>query len=122
MFGARTRRTHNPQTCERCPNRFSEIGCPCWINVTETDEGTGAIRSRSGCFYQIVAEWMTHLTKGMNRTAAGMHSARNALVMKHAEMAGAVLSLAEHVGVPNGGTLMPEKVSEAKMLPDGSEE
>lgn len=70
----------HPQTCERCPNRYSERGCPCWMAVTETNEVTGEVRARQGCFYQIVLEWMATLATAGNRHAAATTSMRNELV------------------------------------------
>lgn len=74
----------HPETCERCPHRFSETGCPAWIGpengFMERQDATGAERLVTGCFYPIVIRLMQHVIQAANRPAAAMNSWRNEMV------------------------------------------
>lgn len=78
------RLTPHPETCERCPNRYSKRGCPCWIGpeagIFETNIETKEERLVTGCFYQVVVRLMSHVVRASNRPAAAVESFRNELV------------------------------------------
>lgn len=75
------RKTPHPQTCERCPHRFSEVGCPCWVGpeagLLETNIATGEERMVTGCFYAVLPRLLIHVIRASNRPAAAMESLRN---------------------------------------------
>lgn len=78
------------QTCERCPNKKSKLGCPAWIGaeagIIETNVATGEERQMEGCFYQVIPRLMTHVIAASNRPAAAFEGLRN--VLQGASIAG----------------------------------
>lgn len=74
----------NPHTCERCPHRYSEIGCPCWITaergIVETDGQGGEQRVTTGCMWEHIPRWFAKGIACSNRPAAAIESLRNEMV------------------------------------------
>jgi hypothetical protein len=66
----------NPETCDRCPNMYSTVGCPCWIRpqdgFVETNEFSHEERTVTGCFYAVMPKLMVHVVKAANRPGASM--------------------------------------------------
>lgn len=77
----------NPETCPKCPHRFSERGCPRWMKVTETDETTGVTREKHDCFYEIMARWMTQMAKLAACDAKATCDIRNEVVKRQDALA-----------------------------------
>lgn len=74
--------TAHPETCDRCPNRFSERGCPCWVKgVVETNPVTGEVRATEGCFYQLMPQWIVHVIQAANRPAAQLCQIRDQVLV-----------------------------------------
>lgn len=75
------RKKPHPETCERCPHRYSSTGCPCWIGpqagFVETNVVTGEERFITGCFFQVIPRLMVEVIKASNRPAAAVESTRN---------------------------------------------
>ncbi len=83
MLGRKSEGKPHPETCEKCPHRFSERGCPCWVKgVVETNIQTGEVRSSEGCFYQMFPKWIVHVLQASNRPAAALESLRNEMVQR----------------------------------------
>lgn len=70
----------HPETCERCPNRYSEAGCPCWVTPQAgfvEKNVQGEERFITGCYYQVMPRLMTYVLEAANRPAAAMEEVRN---------------------------------------------
>lgn len=84
----------HPQTCERCPHRYSKTGCPCWITpehgFLEENVQTGETRIVQGCFYSVIPKLMSHVVAAANRPAAAMESFRNETIRGFGMVAQAV--------------------------------
>ncbi len=74
-------RKPHPETCERCPNRYSKTGCPCWIRQTagfiESNIVTKEERFITGCFYEVMPKLFCHVIAASNRPAAAVEDMRN---------------------------------------------
>ncbi len=79
MFGKRV--TPHPETCPRCPNRYSKTGCPFWLEepVTEDNIATGESRVITGCMIPHIPRWIRASIVSGNRSAAALESTRNAM-------------------------------------------
>lgn len=75
------RKSPHPETCERCPNRYSERGCPCWLRadhgLVETNIATGEERITTGCMWDHLPRWFANVIMASNRPAAAVESCRN---------------------------------------------
>lgn len=111
MFGKRS--TPHPETCERCPHRYSEQGCPAWIGAQdafmETNVQTGDIRAVVGCFYHVIPKLMVHVVQAANRTSSVAQEWRNDLVRGLAKVATAI------------GLRAPEEAPQLEQSKDGSD-
>lgn len=81
-FGTkREQQEAHPQTCERCPHRYSERGCPAWLSAdngfVEENPRTGETRVLTGCFYQVWPRIMSYVVMAANRPAAVLQEWRN---------------------------------------------
>jgi hypothetical protein len=83
-------RKPHPETCERCPHRYSKAGCPCWITekngFLETNIQTGEERIVTGCFYEVMPKLMMHVVQAANRPAAAVESTRNEIAQGFQEI------------------------------------
>jgi len=88
----------NPETCEKCPHRHDDKGCPCWIDQTagfmRTNIQTGQEDFITGCFYHVIPFLMIEVVKASNRPAAAIESTRN-------EIANGFTKVAEALNQPN---------------------
>lgn len=77
MFGSKK---PHPETCERCPHRYSERGCPAWVRpelgFTETNDLTGEVRVLTGCFYEVILKVMVHIVRAANRPSVLLQELR----------------------------------------------
>jgi len=78
------KRKPHPETCERCPNRYSEHGCPAWVRaeqgiIEEDPNVPGSARVTTGCMWPHLPRWLAHGIAAGNRSAAAIESNRNAM-------------------------------------------
>lgn len=104
----------HPETCEKCPNRYSSQGCPCWIGeragFMKTNVQTGEEAFVTGCFYQVIPWLMVEVIKASNRPAAAAESTRNEIVAGFHKVAAAIVSSTPQL-VPPPQTLVIENES-----------
>lgn len=73
----------HPETCPRCPNRYSKVGCPCWVSKSAgllKMSPAGETAFIEGCYYEIMPWMMVEVIKASNRPAAAVESTRNEIV------------------------------------------
>lgn len=101
-------RKPHPETCKRCPNRYSKVGCPCWITekhgFLETNVQTGEQRVVTGCFYEVIPKLMMHVVQASNRPAAAVESTRNELVRGLDEIGRRVADLPKQLQITRNGS------------------
>ena len=68
----------NPFECKECPE--SEKGCPCWVEILETNIQTGEERITKDCIFKLLPRLMIEVIKASNRPAAAIEATRNSLV------------------------------------------
>lgn len=119
--------TPHPQTCERCPHRFSPNGCPSWIGadvglIEEND--AGEVRVVTGCYFQVMPRLMIHVIRAANRPAAAMNSLRNEIVGRQNAILGGVGRLMQKAGEPPLEMIAPPPAEAVLLLEapkDGSD-
>ena len=76
----------HPQTCPRCPNRFSDVGCPFYLTGEEglLEEkpvlgGPPEVRVIKGCIWHEghLMRWISHMVAAANKPAAVLQGWRN---------------------------------------------
>jgi hypothetical protein len=99
---AEPERVPHPQTCEPCPQRYSEHGCPCWIDesygLIETNIATGEERLITGCYYAVMPRLFKHVIAASNRPAAAVEDTRNEIVKGFSRVARVLGSRYEALG------------------------
>lgn len=79
------KREPHPETCPRCPNRYSEVGCPFWLTGKEGLQeerpvlaGPPDVRIITGCVWDEghMLRWISHVVAASNRGAASIESFR----------------------------------------------
>lgn len=109
----RIRKPH-PETCPRCPNRFSDVGCPFYLTGKEglVEEkpslgGPPETRILTGCIWHEghLMRWISHMVAASNRPAAVLQEWRNDMLDKFADF-GTRATTAEVIKalgrIPNG--------------------
>lgn len=114
----------HPETCPRCPHRFSDVGCPFYLTGREglqeekpTLAGPPDVRIITGCIFHEghLMRWISHMVSAANRPAAVLQGWRNDMVDKFDDFARRA-TVAEVIK-----TLKPEPDSIAAMkLGDGN--
>lgn len=82
------KRKPHPHTCERCPNRFSDHGCPFYMTgeegITEQDTVNGVVvtRQMKGCIFTEghLFRWLAHSVVSNAKSQAAVESTRNEMV------------------------------------------
>ena len=63
--------------CKKCPETNTDQGCPCWVELMETNIQTNEVRSNKGCLFQKLPIMMIEVIKASNRPSAAVESMRN---------------------------------------------
>jgi len=86
------RKKPHPQTCPRCPHRYSDVGCPFYLTgdegLVETKPGLAGgmpdTRIVKGCIWHEghLMRWIGHMVQAANKPAAVLQGWRNDMVEK----------------------------------------
>lgn len=84
----KARRKPHPETCERCPNRYSDRGCPFWIRpedgvVEEQLNNPGTSRITTGCLFGDghFTRWLIQIIAASNRPAAAVEMCKTEIAV-----------------------------------------
>ena len=71
----------NPQTCERCPNRYRKEGCPSWIkkDLGILEKNGDQQRLMEGCYFEVMPKLMAYVLGAVEKNSASVQSHRNVI-------------------------------------------
>jgi hypothetical protein len=107
----KARRKPHPETCERCPNRYSERGCPFWIKpehgvVEEQINNPGTSRVTTGCLFGDghFTRWLIQIVAASNRPAAAVEMCKTEIALGLQRVARSIDRFANTAGaIPYNG-------------------
>lgn len=70
----------NAFVCNECPGNNGPQGCPCWVELIETNIQTGEERINKNCLFQMMPSMLVEVIKASNRPAAEIGRMREEVV------------------------------------------